>query len=61
MTTAVKRKEERLASGYTCARCKEQHKYPAYVYAHWDVSLTHECSCGAKHEIVRGKATLVDA
>jgi hypothetical protein len=49
--------QERTAEGYTCSRCKRQHKYPGYVYAHWDVSLTHTCECGLAHNIFRGHAS----
>lgn len=50
----------KLAEGFKCKKCGKEHRYPAYVYAHWDISLTHDCECGAQHEIRRGQATLVD-
>jgi transcription elongation factor Elf1 len=47
--------------GFTCKPCGTYHKYPSYVYAHWDMTLTHTCpKCGAKHEIVSGVATLTE-
>ena len=45
--------------GYDCQCCKKNHKYPAYVFAHWDVTLTHKCEeCDATHEILRGVARM---
>lgn len=41
-------------AGYTCKYCRRFHKFPAYVYAHFNDNLVHECTCGAKHRIVRG-------
>ena len=39
--------------GFTCETCNKWHKFPAYVYAHTRVLLTHSCdNCGAKHGIV---------
>lgn len=33
--------------GHTCECCGLFHKWPTYVYAHWDVELTHKCGkCG---------------
>lgn len=45
-----------MPSSYTCAACKKQHDYPAYVFAHWNESITHTCDCGAKSRILRGHA-----
>ena len=42
-------------SGYTC-ECGKDHKFPAYVYAHMDIELTHTCTCGRRHIILRGAA-----
>ena len=45
--------------GYDCRCCKKRHEYPAYVFAHRDEVLTHECDeCEATHEIFRGQATM---
>lgn len=42
--------------GYTCT-CGKEHKYGAYVFAHWREVLIHTCdACGAKHEIIFGYA-----
>lgn len=46
----------KLAKGYDCSECGKFNRYPSYVYAHWDDRLTHECECGAKHDIIRGRA-----
>lgn len=44
--------------GYTCI-CGEVHKYPAYVFAHWDEELIHTCEkCGTKHDIYQGEASI---
>jgi hypothetical protein len=42
-----------LPKGYTCA-CGKEHRFPSYVYAHWDMLLTHTCECGRENEMVRG-------
>jgi hypothetical protein len=52
------RKREVLRKGFTC-ECGVTHGYTAYVYAHWDESLTHTCECGREHRVLRGRATLV--
>lgn len=44
----------KLREGFTCEACKTQHKFPAYVYAHWRELLTFTCPCGAKYEICAG-------
>lgn len=44
--------------GFTC-ECGEEHAFNAYVYAHWDIALTHECpKCNRTHTILRGRAFL---
>ena len=44
-----------LPEGYTCV-CGEIHKFPTYVYAHWDDPLIHNCpKCGKPNEIVDGE------
>lgn len=42
-----------LAKGYTCT-CGKEHTYPAYVYAHWNIALTHTCECGLRWTIMQG-------
>jgi hypothetical protein len=43
-----------LSAGYRCV-CGAEHRYPAYVYAHWDTFLTHTCdACGAKTQVFEG-------
>lgn len=48
-------RDDKLASGFTC-KCGIKHSYPLYVYAHWDTSLIFTCTCGARYDILRGKA-----
>ena len=33
---------ETLPSGHVCS-CLQVHKWPPYVYAHWDVRIKHTC------------------
>jgi len=47
------------ASGFTCT-CGKEHKFPAYVQAHWHDALRHTCSqCGRVHSIHEGSVTLI--
>ena len=49
-----------LALGFTCG-CGEEHHFPAYVYAHWDISLQFKCPlCGHQYDVLRGVADLVE-
>ena len=49
---------EELAKGFTC-ECGKEHKYPAYVFAHWRVELVFTCpECQRKYDIYAGTATL---
>jgi hypothetical protein len=43
---------------FICSHCKREHVYSAWVYAHWDMTLTHNCECGAVHRLQNGRATL---
>lgn len=52
---------EPLPKGYTCTECGTTHVYPAYVYAHWDVPLTHTCDCLARFHIISGIASLISS
>jgi hypothetical protein len=52
--------EKELPKGYACEACGTEHRFPAYVYAHWEVRITHSCDCGAKHSVLCGVATLVE-
>lgn len=57
----INSKDDATPKGYTC-ECGTEHEFPAYVYAHWREELVHSCdSCGNKHEIFMGRATLVPA
>lgn len=59
-TFAAPKAEEK--EGYNCETCGARHVFNGYVFAHWDMPLTHTCdSCGAKHEIRRGIAVLMRA
>ena len=43
--------------GFEC-QCGEYHKYPGYVFAHWDLRLTFTCKhCKRKYLILKGLAT----
>lgn len=48
-----------LPKGFECSACRAKITFSSYVYAHWDEMLVHTCTCGKKHEIVRGLATPV--
>jgi hypothetical protein len=46
-----------LPAGFTC-HCEAEHKFPPYVYAHWDVQLTMTCfNCQRQYSIFQGKAS----
>jgi len=36
-------------------QCGREHRWGAYVAAHWDAELVHECECGATHEFISGE------
>ncbi len=45
---------EELAKGYSC-ECGAWHRFPAYVYAHWDIGVNHKCdSCGRENSLLKG-------
>lgn len=44
-----------LPKGYQCPKCKTDHEFPSYVFAHWDVLLTHTCGCGSVNKLRSGK------
>jgi hypothetical protein len=53
-------KKKELPKGFKC-ECGEWHDFVTYVYAHWDIPLTHVCTiCSRVHIILRGKAVLED-
>jgi len=53
-------KEEGLPEGFTC-ECGGHHRFPAYVYAHWDTRLIHTCDvCDRQHAIIRGTVSLIE-
>lgn len=54
--------DDDLSKGYCCAACQTYHRFPAWVYAHWEISARHTCGhCGAIHELICGQATQVQA
>ena len=46
----------KLPKGFVCTKCDKFNEFTGYVYAHYDDMLTHTCECGAKHDIIRGRA-----
>lgn len=50
-------KKRPIPTGFTCDACKRQHKFPTYVYAHWDTPLEVKCECGRVFDLFRGEAT----
>lgn len=48
-----------IAKGFICSKCKQQHAFSVYVFAHWTINLTHTCSCGQQHRIFQGKAFII--
>lgn len=52
---------EQLAAGFTCRTkgCFKHHNFGPYVWAHWDLPITHTCgNCGAVSQLQRGVARL---
>lgn len=56
----MKPTERKLPEGFKCTACAKDHKFPAYVYAHWSEPLVHTCECGTRHEILRGAISPID-
>ena len=50
--------EGAVMSGFTC-ECGRQHKFGAYVNAHWNEDLTHTCACGRRHAVREGHVKLL--
>lgn len=49
-----------MPKGFDCQCCKKHHVYFAYVFAHWDIELSHKCdACDAEHSILRGVAHMI--
>ena len=47
--------EKKTESGYTCD-CGKFHKFGGWVFAHWNIELTHTCdACGATTVICEGE------
>jgi hypothetical protein len=52
-------KTQKTVDGFHCL-CGEYHKFTAYVFAHWDESLTFACpKCKREWSIIRGVARLM--
>lgn len=56
---ASKRSDGRV--GHNCATCKMAHRWPAYVFAHWDMPLQHTCDCGEVSQLLSGTVTRITA
>ena len=45
-----------LPKGFKCG-CKQEHRFPLYVYAHWDEELKFTCDkCQRVYLIYHGRA-----
>ena len=56
-------RKKALPEGMTCEACGRFDKYPAYVYAHWDIPLTFTCpteGCGKKYVVWQGNVMTED-
>lgn len=43
------------AKNYRCA-CGAEHSFPAYVYAHWNEEIEHDCrGCGRTNVLLGGE------
>lgn len=46
----------KITRGYTCPHCGAAHTFDAYVFAHWNDVLVHQCpSCKRKNKLRCGK------
>lgn len=60
MKTKIKESQtEYDDKGFVC-ECGKRHDFVGYVYAHWDIELSHTCPCGRKHIIYSGIVWLMD-
>ena len=49
-----------LGGAWKC-ECGKEHKLSgAYLAAHWDIELVHNCDCGLVHTVQSGFITLVE-
>jgi len=48
--------KEELPKGYDCPACGRFHRFSPWVYAHWDIAITHSCNCGVEATILMGRA-----
>lgn len=49
--------DKKLPKGFTCEDCGKKHRFPSYVYAHWDEELFTTCDCGTRYCVFRGHAS----
>lgn len=47
-----------MPSGYKC-RCRKFNTFSVWVFTHWNERITHQCECGRRNELVRGRVILV--
>jgi len=48
-----------LPKTYTCT-CNKTHSFSLWAYAHWDIPISSECSCGRVNHLLRGKVFHTD-
>lgn len=46
---------KQLKKGYRCPGCKKVNKFSVWVFAHWNIPITHSCDCGRKNTLQQGK------
>lgn len=52
------RKDNRVdPSGHVCPKCKKEHHWSPWVFAHWHIALAHTCDCGLMSKLKAGKVT----
>jgi hypothetical protein len=46
------------AKGFDCEHCQMRHEFGAYAAENWERKVIHVCDCGARHDVLRGKASM---
>jgi len=46
--------------GHVCPKCKFQHHWSSYVFAHWDLELEHHCHCATIVSLKKGIVKIKD-